>query len=113
VEYSQFQRAGTSVDLIVHGRPPTDLSPVVSHAAHRILQEGLSNAATHAPGQPVTVQVTWESDALLLRMVNPTSTRSAAGATAVRPRSAGHGLEALAEQVELVSGVIEHTGASA
>lgn len=52
-----FRSAGTEVDLAVSG----DLAALGSArglAAYRIVQEALTNAVRHAPGQPVTVHVT-------------------------------------------------------
>ncbi|RKS73521.1 signal transduction histidine kinase [Actinomadura pelletieri DSM 43383] len=38
--------------------PPADLPPMVAIAAHRVVQEAVTNAAKHAPGAAVTVHLT-------------------------------------------------------
>lgn len=40
-----------------HDGPAPDWTPMVSQAAHRVVQESLTNAARHAPGASVTVTV--------------------------------------------------------
>jgi signal transduction histidine kinase len=49
-------RAGLAVSLEWHWSRP--LAPMVDLAAHRIVQEGLTNAAKHAPGAAVRIQLT-------------------------------------------------------
>jgi signal transduction histidine kinase len=66
----EFQAAGVPVTLRQHGQPHP-ISAAAGRAAYRVVEEGLTNAAKHAPGQPVTVNVEWEPDALLLAVVNP------------------------------------------
>jgi signal transduction histidine kinase len=48
--------AGLPVRL-EHDGPVPAWSPMASQAAHRVVQEALTNAARHAPGAPVTVTV--------------------------------------------------------
>ncbi|MDT0321597.1 sensor histidine kinase [Streptomyces millisiae] len=72
-------------------------------AAHRVVEEGLTNAARHAPGRPVTVALDWESDALLLTVVNPLAAPAAPPAP-----SGGHGLAGLAERVGAAGGFLDH-----
>ncbi|MGW1732871.1 sensor histidine kinase [Streptomyces sp. NPDC001999] len=52
---------GQSVQLEVNGHPETLSSPV-QRAVHRIVQESLTNAAKHAPGARVRVDVDCRSD---------------------------------------------------
>ncbi|MEU1734862.1 histidine kinase [Streptosporangium sp. NPDC020145] len=75
----EFRRAGVPVTLRERGRP-RPLSFAAGQAAYRVVEEGLTNAAKHAPRQPVTVTVDWESDALLLTVVNPLPERPETGA---------------------------------
>ncbi|TDC20463.1 hypothetical protein E1265_22155 [Streptomyces sp. 8K308] len=72
-------------------------------AAYRVVEEGLTNAARHAPGRLVTVSLGWESDALLLTVVNPLAAPAAPPAP-----SGGHGLAGLAERVGAVGGFLDH-----
>ncbi|WP_162907680.1 sensor histidine kinase [Allorhizocola rhizosphaerae] len=78
-----FSAAGVPVALHHAGRP-RPLAPEVGEAAYRVAQEGLTNAAKHAPGQPVTMRVSWEPDALLLTLTNPAPSPT----LAARPLSA-------------------------
>jgi signal transduction histidine kinase len=98
---TEFQAAGVAVSLDQAGRPRR-LSTVASQIAYRVVEEGLTNAAKHAPGQPVGVRVAWEADTLLLTVTNPLST----DAPAPSGRT-GHGLVGLAERVQPVGGLID------
>ncbi|GGL59103.1 sensor histidine kinase [Planomonospora parontospora] len=66
---AEFRAAGAPVELRRRGEP-RPLSPAAGQAAYRVVEEGLTNAARHAPGRPVTVSVEWEPDALLLTVVD-------------------------------------------
>ncbi|MEU4681662.1 histidine kinase [Streptomyces xinghaiensis] len=61
--------AGTPVELVRSGEP-RDLPPAAGHAAYRIAQEGLTNAHKHAPGAPITVQLRYEPDSLVVEVAN-------------------------------------------
>ena len=64
---------------------------------YRIVQESLTNAARHAPGAPVRVEITYTADAVELAVVN--------AAADVRPTAtAGHGLTGMAERATVVGG---------
>jgi signal transduction histidine kinase len=52
-----FRGAGVQVALAVDG-DPSALPQTVGSTIYRIIQEALTNAARHAPGTPVTVDVT-------------------------------------------------------
>jgi signal transduction histidine kinase len=52
----EFRGAGVQVRLTVDG-DPSALPETVGSTVYRIIQEGLTNAARHAPGTPVTVEV--------------------------------------------------------
>jgi signal transduction histidine kinase len=51
-----FRRAGSTVDLAVAGELGT-VGPARGLAAYRIVQEALTNATRHAPGEPVSVEI--------------------------------------------------------
>jgi signal transduction histidine kinase len=78
--------------------PPRELPPAVGEAAYRVVQEGLTNAAKHAPGAPVTVSLEWEPDALIVTVLN----------AAAEVGAEGFGLPGLAERVETVGGFLDH-----
>lgn len=45
-------------------------------AAYRIIQESLTNALGHAPGAPVTVEVTFGSERMSILVQNPSARRA-------------------------------------
>ncbi|MFD0333589.1 histidine kinase [Streptomyces erythrogriseus] len=61
--------AGAPVELRRRGdaRP---LAPAADHAVYRIVQEGLTNAHKHAPGAPITVELRYEPDSLVVEVAN-------------------------------------------
>jgi signal transduction histidine kinase len=82
------------VDLELIGQP----RPVGAEAAltaYRTAQEALTNARKHAPGEPVTVGLTFAPAALEVRVVNPLPAADGAGplapcpAATASPRPAG------------------------
>ena len=97
--------AGADVVVAVDdsaGRWLEALPTSVSRHAYRVVQECLTNARRHAPGQPVTVAVSGRPGReLRVRVENPL-----AGGTAEAPSegSAGHGLTGLAERARLAGG---------
>lgn len=109
--------------------PAAGLAPGVGLAVHRVVREGLTNAARHAPGSPVTVTVKGGAGGVDLQVINPLpvesagsgrsgsgrsgSAASAASVQATPARSAssrppgragGSGLVGLEERVRLVGG---------
>ncbi|WP_155352210.1 sensor histidine kinase [Acrocarpospora macrocephala] len=99
---AEFRATGAPVTVLREGVPAA-LAP----AAYRVVEEGLTNAAKHAPGQPVTVSLRAEGDTLLVTVRNPLPAehrRNANGRT-------GHGLAGLDERVRLAGGMF-HTASS-
>ncbi|MEV3937625.1 histidine kinase [Glycomyces sp. NPDC049804] len=95
-----FMEAGVPVELHHRGQPGP-LPAAAARAAYAVLEEGLANAAKHAPGAPVTATVTWEADALLVAVENPL--------TAPPPGlPGGHGLSGLRERVDAAGGLLDH-----
>jgi signal transduction histidine kinase len=100
---ADFRSAGLPVTLREQG-PPRPLTPAAGEAVYRVVEEGLTNAAKHAAGEPVTVDLEWEQDAVLLTVAN--AVRSGpAGAPAA---AGGHGLPGLAERIRLAGGFLDH-----
>lgn len=91
--------AGLAVELRAEGAD-AGLPPPVERAAYRVVQEALTNAAKHAPGAAVTVRVAYGEEETAVRVENA----AAAGATEMRARGGGHGLDGLAERVTLAGG---------
>lgn len=92
-----FQAAGVPVRLRERG--PARSLP---EAAYRVVEEGLTNAAKHAPSHPVSVELAWQRRALRVTLTNP---GPPAPATAV---GAGRGLHGLTERVRLAGGRLRH-----
>lgn len=105
----QARRAGDRVTL----EPDPDALPPapggVGRHAYRIVQEGLTNARKHAPGEPVRVTLSAsgdpaDADGLAVEIRNPLP-RHAGG---MEIPGAGAGLIGLAERVTLLGGRLEH-----
>lgn len=79
-----------------------DIPSEAARAAHRVVQEALTNAARHAPGSPVRVMLAADGDELLVRVRNPTPPRTPAAPA--EPASGGYGLVGLDERVRLAGG---------
>ncbi|MFI7487780.1 sensor histidine kinase [Micromonospora echinaurantiaca] len=100
---AEFQAAGVPVTLHEHGEA-LPLATTAEQAAYRVVEEALTNAVKHAPGQPVTVDVGWEDDALLLTVVNPLADPP----TPRKGVGSGHGLTGLSERLLPVGGFLDH-----
>jgi signal transduction histidine kinase len=92
-------------------RPETvaGLPDAAGRTAYRVVQEGLTNARKHAPGQPVAVTLDGHPGAgLNVSVVNPTGSASAnaAGPSFPVPGS-GTGLIGLTERLELAGGTLD------
>ncbi|MFJ7208449.1 sensor histidine kinase [Streptomyces sp. NPDC098789] len=97
--------AGTDVRLTTTGRPRA-LVAACDHAAYRIAQESLTNAYKHAPGAPITVELRYEDDSLVVEIANGPVAEPGAGEVV----SGGQGLTGLRERARLVGGMV-HAGA--
>jgi signal transduction histidine kinase len=106
---AEARSAGGSVTLDMPDAAAfTTVSPLVGSTAYRIVQEGLTNARKHAPGQPVTVALAGAPGAgLSVQVRQPLSTREVADPAAHIPGS-GSGLAGLAERALLAGGRVDH-----
>lgn len=93
--------AGTDVRLTTAGQP-RPLVAACDHAAYRIAQEALTNAYKHAPGAPITVELRYEDDSLVVEIANG----PAAGPGGGEVVSGGQGLTGLRERARLVGGMV-------
>ncbi len=100
----EFRAAGVPVTSRRRGEEG-ELSAAAGEAAYRAVQEGLTNAAKHAPGVPVTVSVEWEPDALIVTVTNPLPGEAAPDPVVVP--TAGLGLAGLGERVRLAGGLLD------
>jgi signal transduction histidine kinase len=94
--------AGIAVDLRRDGQPGAP-APVVDRAVHRVVQESLTNAARHAPGAGVVVQVRHAAGEVSVTV------RNTAGQAPPAPSTGGTGLAGLQERVRLLGGTL-HAG---
>ncbi|MET9916002.1 histidine kinase [Streptomyces sp. NPDC006435] len=96
--------AGLAVDLRVEGDADA-APPTAARAAHRVVQEALTNAAKHAPGARVEVRVAHTAGGTTVRVENgpppvPVRAGDAPGT--------GRGLIGLDERVRLAGGTFGH-----
>lgn len=83
---------------------PVPLLQVTGLAAYRILQEALTNALRHGdPTATVSVELSWEPQALRVRVRNAVRPSSAAASSA-ELASSGHGIPGMRERAALVGG---------
>jgi len=92
------RKAGLPVELDFDA--PGILPDHVGRTAYRIVQEGLTNALKHAPGEPVRIRVAGApGNGLEVEVVNPAPQRRTGD---------GQGLLGLTERAALVDGRLEH-----
>ncbi|MFI6277495.1 sensor histidine kinase [Streptomyces sp. NPDC050988] len=100
---AEASSAGLMVELRIEGEAD-ELPPMVERAAHRVVQEALTNVAKHAPDATVTVHVTHAAAETRVVVENgPPSS-----ATGARPRGGGRGLVGIEERVRLAGGSCDH-----
>ncbi|MFZ2510425.1 MAG: histidine kinase [Gordonia sp. (in: high G+C Gram-positive bacteria)] len=92
--------AGLHVHLHESGTP-AELAPGPDLAAYRIVQEAITNAAKHAPGQPVDVALTWTGHHLRIRVAN-----HVAADAPINTTGSGHGLLGMTERVHSAGGTL-------
>ena len=96
------QAAGVDVEIGQVG-DAAEIAPGVGRAVYRVVQESLTNAARHAAGAGVRVELSWLPDELQVQVVNTPPPRAAR-----RRRETftggGAGLTGLAERVTSVGG---------
>jgi signal transduction histidine kinase len=80
------------------------VGPEAALTAYRTAQESLTNARKHAPGQPVTLSLTFTPGELEVQVVNALPADAAAGPLA--RAGAGYGLTGLRERAALAGGTL-------
>jgi signal transduction histidine kinase len=80
------------------------VGPEAALTAYRTAQESLTNARKHAPGQPVTLGLTFTPGELEVQVVNALPADAAAGPLA--RAGAGYGLTGLRERAALAGGTL-------
>ncbi|WP_086827591.1 sensor histidine kinase [Allokutzneria sp. NRRL B-24872] len=91
---------GTAVGYTETGTK-VELPRATESAIHRIVQEGLTNAARHAPGAPVMVRLNYESDGVIVEVLNGNAV-----SPPQRGFGGGRGLSGLRERARLAGGVL-------
>lgn len=91
--------------IVVRGRldDAEDLEPAASAAAYAVVREGLANAARHAPGAAIDLEIERTTTTVAIGLCN----RLPALPGAWPPGSGGHGLVGLAERLRLCGGHLE------
>lgn len=104
---AESRAAGSVIDLQITGidapdeQPRTEgLDPLRSRTAYRIVQEALTNARKHAPGQPVHLRIGRENDRLMIE------TRNRIPLDSQPTVLSGMGLVGLTERVHLAGGTL-------
>jgi signal transduction histidine kinase len=91
---------------------PTPLPPEATVALVRAAQESLVNAAKHAPGQPIDIDLRYDEHGIRVRIANdlPGSEDAApAGEAALVPQTinGGYGLTGMRERLRLLRGTLD------
>ncbi|MGP3918803.1 sensor histidine kinase [Nonomuraea sp. 10N515B] len=104
---ARSRAAGATVTIESSGEALPLTDPRASHAAYRVVQEGLTNAVKHASGTPITVSLDWQPDALLVSVANAMPRRPSSSSSS----SGGGGLHGLTERVAAAGGLLRiHPG---
>jgi signal transduction histidine kinase len=101
--------AGARVQLDDRVADPGALPGAAGRTAYRVVQEGLTNARKHAPGEPVQVVVDGRPGGrLLIDIRNPLVNGQAIGPAGPAIGGSGTGLIGLTERVRLAGGELDH-----
>jgi signal transduction histidine kinase len=85
---------------------PRELRPDAGLALYRTAQEALANARKHAPGAPVAMTLSFEDQAAVLRVSNPTVGSADGHPSLLAATGGGYGLYGLKERAELLGGTM-------
>jgi signal transduction histidine kinase len=97
-----FTDAGMQLTVAIHGEPGS-LSGPADLAFYRIVQEALTNAAKHAPGSDVHLDINWSAAAVHLTVSN---TGPAAAPQGLINEGTGHGLIGMRERAVAAGGTL-------
>ena len=102
----ESRAVGTTVEVRDDLADPAAVPGRTGRTAYRVVQEALTNARKHAPGQPVSIALDGTPGARLVIEVRNPLPRDPAAAPAVP--GAGRGLVGLTERVRLAGGRLDH-----
>jgi signal transduction histidine kinase len=111
---AETRDAGTPVDMVNRTTRADALPDALARTAYRVVQEGLTNARKHAPGQPVRLLLDGRpGDQLLVELANPMVPVSPAetpgpDGPSLNGSGTGTGLIGLAERARLTGGELDH-----
>lgn len=99
--------AGLPVTVLVEGAPQPLAKPV-ERAAHRVVQEALTNVHKHAPGATTQIHLAYGPRTVRVQVVNGPPQKPAEPTADGEPLlpSGGHGLIGLTERVRLAGGTM-------
>jgi signal transduction histidine kinase len=98
----ESRTAGMTVMFTPLSSPPDSIPLATGRHGYRIVQEGLTNARKHAPGQPVTIVVSGAAgNGLSIEIRNPLVSSTPGAGSRV-------GLVGLAERAKLAGGTLDH-----
>ena len=100
---AEVRAAGIPVEVTVRG-DDTPLAEGVSLSAYRIIQEAVTNAMKHAPGEPIRILVDQGPSALTVEVANAGG--RPVTATAARSGVGGHGIIGMRERALLHGGAL-------
>lgn len=100
--FQYWQKRGMDIRVAATG-PVEELPTVVSATAYRCTQEAITNAAKHAPGAKVDVEITAGPDRLRVLIANGSAP---AGALPVSGLGLGWGLSGIRERIDLLRGTL-------
>ncbi|MGD8151060.1 sensor histidine kinase [Ornithinimicrobium sp. Y1694] len=97
----EMAETGGPVASSVFLSDPEDADPVLAHSVYRIVQELLTNARKHAPGQVVRLRVSGgPEDGVSIQSTNPLEKGAIVSAS-------GTGLRGIRERAELLGGTVD------
>jgi signal transduction histidine kinase len=90
------------------GRPRA-LTPEATVALVRTAQESLVNAAKHAPGQPISIDLRYDEDGIRMTVVNDLAEAASAtdGVPVPQTINGGYGLTGMRERLRLLRGTLD------
>ena len=104
----ESRAAGMPVEAGGEAWSATGVPDAAGRTAYRVVQEGLTNARKHAPGQPVSVTLAGgPGTGLEVSVINRLDLASAPGGAAAPVPGTGRGLIGLSERLELAGGRLD------